>query len=459
MTQRPDSTHNFLSIALNRLSFYQLVLIFFVVAVGLQTPLLFNPGYFSHDELQWAALSFVSSFSELPWVSWWSIDDYQYRPLTFNLWLALSYHYFETPFVFHSILIIWSVINALLLLMILKHYNFSQSLAFAGGLTFLLSPYAVYVHGWVGTMADMLVMSSLLLLVILTLKQSRLFVILLLSSVLTAVALISKESAIVFPAVFAVAWLFDGFKKRWFICCFVTTLMVLIYLYIRLPILLQQPENTHYSLSILNAPVRWLEYYLYWIMPNTIEPMSTLPSGLHTTPIVAGLLLIGLVIILFKINKKLTLAFFSGGLACLLPVLPISTSYTQYGYLFSAWTISMLLIAWQHSKPWQRRYLLLIAFLCVYHGFSVMKVIHNVGSIQSVFTPALVEITQEYKDKRTIRLKVNKDSDLWIYKRLTHHIPSHLGRPLGDRFEFVTDPSEADHLILDSGMISKIKNK
>src|SRR5690606_27760895 len=56
------------------------------VLVGLaQLPLVSNPGYFSHDELQWAAYAAAGVR-----IDWLAFDTFQYRPLTFTTWTALS---------------------------------------------------------------------------------------------------------------------------------------------------------------------------------------------------------------------------------------------------------------------------------------------------------------------------------------------------------------------------------
>ena len=57
----------------------------FALVLLAQWPLVSNPGYFSHDELQWAARA--GTTGPIPWESWTAVDAFQYRPLTFNLWL------------------------------------------------------------------------------------------------------------------------------------------------------------------------------------------------------------------------------------------------------------------------------------------------------------------------------------------------------------------------------------
>ena len=82
---------------LNQLSWGQWLLLVFGSALVLQLPLVFNPGYFSHDELQWAARANVATVAELPWLGWFDLESYQYRPLTFNIWLWAAYHGFAHP--------------------------------------------------------------------------------------------------------------------------------------------------------------------------------------------------------------------------------------------------------------------------------------------------------------------------------------------------------------------------
>ena len=72
----------------------------FALVLLAQLPLILNPGYFSHDELQWAAFA-----ADGRHVAWTAIGDFQYRPLTFNLWMWLSRPLFARPQVFHALLV------------------------------------------------------------------------------------------------------------------------------------------------------------------------------------------------------------------------------------------------------------------------------------------------------------------------------------------------------------------
>ena len=87
-----------------------------------QLPLVLNPGYFSHDELQWAARA--ESGDTFPWLG---VEAFQYRPLTFNLWLRLSRALFATPWAFHLVVVALGALNATLLASVLRHFGTSPA--------------------------------------------------------------------------------------------------------------------------------------------------------------------------------------------------------------------------------------------------------------------------------------------------------------------------------------------
>jgi hypothetical protein len=275
---------------LTELSTTQLALIVFLIGLILQFPLVFNPGYFSHDELQWAARADVATNQQIPWVPWLDIDMYQYRPLTFNMWLWLSHLFFKRPYTFHAILVVWGSINAALLVPLARYYGVRPLPSLLGALSFALGPYALYVHGWVATIADLIVLSCILLIALIISRTKQAITAVVAAGLFSLIGLLSKESAIAIPALLAVAWVFDGRKRTWMIATVFSGMVVSIYLGIRAQPLLHQPENTQYILSIWNLPLRWVEYQLYWIIPTLGEPHQTVVHGLDTSVVWAGLL-------------------------------------------------------------------------------------------------------------------------------------------------------------------------
>lgn len=444
-------THK-ISQLINKLTTGQLSVLVFAAAVILQLPLIFNPGYFSHDELQWAVWSGVSDFSKLPWLSWVDYQAYQYRPITFNLWLVVSYFLFDLPYLFHTFLVFWGALNAFLLFHIARRLQLSSLMAFGAVMVFVMSPFAMYVHGWVGTMADMLVMSCILAMILITMCRPAFSLVLISVFLLTCVALLSKESAVAIPAIFSVIWWFSSYKKQWLVATLVAGVMTVIYLTLRLPVLMQQPEQTHYTLSYLSPPIRWLEYQLYWVMPNLGEPVALLDLGWKKIVLFAGI--IGVFwFVLWQTHRKLALLFLLGSLATLSPVLPIASSSAQYGYLFAAWSVVVVALAWKYASVWRKRFFVLMTCLSVLHGLVIVLMMHHVGQIQAVFSPALAEVFVNHRSDEPVLLGFSPRARQWIFRRLTHNIKSYQGIEIGDRIKLVEGEVKPDFLIQADGDI------
>src|SRR5688572_15461639 len=168
-----------------------------------------NPGYFSHDELQWGVRA-DGPLAQLPWMSWADMTIFQWRPLTFNAWLVVSHLLFDTPVAWH---VLWVAIGsgiATMLASLLLRLGTTSRVARGAALAFALGPYAVFVHGWVATLADLLWVGIALALAhaLVTFgapgrPESRspraLVPIAIAAFAATALALTAKEAAVVIP--------------------------------------------------------------------------------------------------------------------------------------------------------------------------------------------------------------------------------------------------------------------
>jgi hypothetical protein len=423
-------------------------LLVFLLALVLQLPLILNPGYFSHDELQWA--DFAATGTPAGWLA---IGHFQYRPLTFSVWMALSRALFATPLLLHGVLVLWGALNALLLCLAGRGFGMARWPAVLGVLAFVLTPYAAYTHGWVGCMADLIWLSGALSLAVLVQRTRSAWAAAMIAGVCTALALLGKEAAVVIPPLLLLAWGFDGRKRIWLAAMLASGAVVAVYLGLRLDVLLHAPrEGAQYSLSLLHVPQRWLEYQVFPPIPPVLEASTTLR---RSGPVwVAGLLWLGVLAALVQAAPRLAWVFLLGGLAVLLPVLPLSSSWNHYAYGYAAITSMAVAAAWPQASRAGRGVMVLFAILTALHGGLVMLKMQQVGRIQSVFSPALANVLRTHPG--SVRLQLASGAKAWVFVRLTHNIPHYNGVDIGNRVQLVDAGQTADYRITADGQLQPL---
>ena len=414
----------------------------------LQWPLVLNPGYFSHDELQWAA--FAAAGAQVPWLD---LATFQYRPLTFNLWMALSRALFDTPMLFHALLVAWGSLNAGLLFVLGRGFGMPAWPAAAGALVFALSPYATYTHGWAGCIADLAWMSCALAIGLVVQRARRIAVAGAAAAALTLVALLAKEAAFAIPPLLLVAWWWDGRRAKWLAATLGAGMVAALYLVARLDVLLDAPrEGAQYSLSLLHVPMRWLEYQAF---PPLLPLLETFTVAQRPLPAaIAALLWIGMFAALLRASRRLALLFLLGGVAALLPVLPLASSFNHYAYGFAAIASMAVAAAWPAASRPGRIAIAAFATLTVLHGNLVMWRLHEVGRIQSVFSPALAAAVQAEGE---VTLELDPDAKEWVFRRLTHDIPSYRGVAIGARVRLASNGEAADYRVLADGRLQPVR--
>ena len=413
----------------------------------LQWPLVLNPGYFSHDELQWAA--FAAAGAQVPWLD---LATFQYRPLTFNLWMALSRALFDIPMLFHAVLVAWGAGNAALLFLLGRGFGMRGWPAGLGALGFALSPYATYVHGWVGCIADLIWLSCALAIGLLVQRARRLALACVGAALLTLVALLAKEAAFAIPPLLLVAWWFDR-KQKWLAAMLVSGMVAALYLVARLDALLDAPrQGAQYSLSLLHVPVRWFEYQVFPPVVPLLETFTVLQRPLPLA--IAALLWLAMVASVFAASRRLAALLLVGGIAALLPVLPLASSFNHYAYGFAAITAMAMAAAWPRASRSGRIAIGLFAVLSVLHGAFVMARMHEVGRIQAVFSPALASAVQA---RGAIVLQLHPDAKEWVFRRLTHDIPHYRGVAIGPRVRIAAPGESADVRALPDGRLQPLR--
>ncbi|QSX74595.1 hypothetical protein HIV01_015665 [Lysobacter arenosi] len=423
-----------------------------------QAPLVFNPGYFSHDELQWAAFAGHDANLLSRGYLWTGLDSFQYRPLTFSLWLWLSQHLFAHPYLFHGLMVAWGGLNAVMLALLLRRFDVPARAAFVGALIFALSPYAVQTHGWVGTIGDLVWVGCALATGLLAQRGRSPWWIAAGAAALTAIGLLSKESAIVIPALTAIAWLLLGRPRSWLLATCGALVPAAIYLSLRLGVILFSPrEAANYGWSLGFIPLRWLEYQVFTPMATRLGITGLLPAGFSEPRMWVGLgIWLALAWTFWRAGARWLLTFLLLGAAALGPVMILAESANQYGYGYAAAIAGLGAAAWSRVGRGGRIVLVLAALLSTWHGVNVMRRMHQIGELQSLFSPSLARAVAASGNK-IVRIRAMDPGQHWIYLRLSHHIPSYDGVPIGDRVVLVASDAPADYVIGKDGALSPLR--
>jgi hypothetical protein len=431
----------------------------FVAVLLAQWPLVFNPGYFSHDELQWAAFATQAPGQFLRGYLWTGVQSFQYRPLTFTLWLWLSEHLFAYPYAFHAVLVTLGAINAALLALLLRRFGVPARTSLAGALVFALGAYAAYTHGWVGTLADLIWVGCALSIVLIVQRDGRPGIAVIATMALTLLALLAKEAAVAIPALLALAWMFlERHPAAWGRAALAAACPVVVYLALRVGVLLFSPrEAANYGWSLAFIPQRWLEYQLFPPNPTKMAVAGTLAHGFGDGRVVAATALwLALAWALWRVGPRWLIGFMLAGAAALGPVLILAESANQYGYGFAAATTAICAAAWPRMGRFGKTVLAVLAVFCLWHGANIVRRVHQAGEVQAVFSPALAELVSR-SDLRTIRLRSADPSQRWLFDRLTHEIPSYRGVPIGDRVRLMQAGEVADYLIETDGSLAPLR--
>ncbi len=401
-----------------------------LILLLLQLPLILNPGWFSHDELQWAARAAVAHWSDLPWVAWSDVGTFQYRPLTFNLWLLLAHGLNAHPFVLHGAFVALGSLNAWLLARVLQAAGCAAGVAMTAMFVFVLSPCVVYVHGWIGTLGDLLVLAAGLLGLRAVQRAScatpaDTLRAALLPSCLVTLALLAKESAIVLPIILLAALYRHPRPRGALLPIALTGIPVLGYLALRLPALWSIPAgNASYAWAVGHIPQRLAEYLLYPFLPPLFEIAPVLSKSPARLLLATGCVVLMLGVLATR-GWRWPVAWLALVAAALGPVLMLPISYNQYAYLASAMAVGGAAMAWPALARVPRGVLVLLAAIVVVHGLGVMQRMRAVGVIQQHFDADWQALRARHA---TLPCLSFADPDTrWMVQRFVHDVPRYAG--------------------------------
>ncbi|HEY6895543.1 MAG TPA: hypothetical protein VI258_15315, partial [Rhodanobacteraceae bacterium] len=316
--------------------------------------------------------------------------------------------------------------NAWLLARVLAHAGVPWRACYAAALVFALSPAVVYVHGWTGTLADLLTLSFLLLAARLIQRDTPVSAVG--AAWLVALALLSKESAIVLPALLLFVAYGRPASRSTPLAVALSTAVVVAYLAFRLPILADSAAaDPAYAWSLRNLVPRAIEYLLYPFTPPLFEISPLLDASIARLA-AAAICVMLLLYALGTRGPRWPLGWLVAYLAALAPVLVLPVAYDQYAYLASALAIAIPAAAWPELRRTPRAILVILAAIVVAHGAAVMARMVRAGVIERNLHADLVEAV---RSDPAASIVVTADSrDRWLLGRLLHDVPSYRGVPL-----------------------------
>ncbi len=422
---------------------------FALAVLAVQLPLVLNPGYFSHDELQWLARSATPDWASLPWSGWFDFSPFQFRPLTFNLWLVLSRLLGTRPMAMHAVFVLIGSGNAWLLRAVLCRLGAGPRHAGGAVLLFVLSSYVVSVHGWVGTLADLLCLAAVLGALLWLCRRGTRAVMpsashiagvaltdMLPVAALSWLALCCKESAVVLPALLLCAWPCRG--RRLLPAIAASGAVVLAYLLLRADVILFAPRTAGiYTWHLTNVPARSLDYALFPFVPqmNDVVAMRLLAGWRLWLALACVLTLVG---VAARTGWRRPLMLGIGWLAALGPVLILDGASNVYAYLASAFVCGAFAL-WMPDLGRPARFMLAVPVLVgIIHGAQIARGLQRVGHLQERLCADLVILLREPATPMPMRIRADSARDEEILRRLLHDVPSYAGVPIDGRVTVVS---------------------
>ena len=423
---------------LDRISLAKVAVLFVLVAACLQWSIFTIPGYFSHDDLQW--LFFASNPPE-SWSLFTFFADvkaFQYRPLTFTVWLWIGHIFGDSAVAMHVVRGVMGTLSAGLMAWLINRLGASRLLSMIAAIVFLFTPSATYTHAWIGTYADELCMLFLLIIALwLTRSNARLVTTAALTFIATALALLSKESAIVFPAILAIVWFVrraQGGTRNDMAAMLASAGAVIIYLAVRIDVILfPKAQVGGYTWSLVDIPLRLFDYAVMPFALNQFEGHIRFERPMAWIAIALCFMFLYTVLRAGPRWLLLLLLAFSCALG---PVLILPFAAHHYAYLATAVAAVITALAWRDMGRVSRGIAAATLLAVVIHGGQTIRTMSRIGSIQSqLFSELVVKIKA---GESNIVVRAENYGDEWVVNRLLHDVPSFKGVPIREHVRAAT---------------------
>lgn len=322
---------------------YFYIVVFAIVSLLL---LISNPGYFSHDELQkldhikeFGLKNYIDTYVALQQGSNFGVPV---RPFSFLMQGILALFMGEYVVVVHLVAVLTHAVVGCLLYAACSRFGMSRALSLTIACVFIVNPLGTLATGWSAALMDRWYVAFGIAAFICADKYVRenggawpLFFLFVCSSL----SMLSKETAVILPALIGLMLLVDINlirAKRFWTAVVVWCLPIALFMLYRLPALLASfgnPDVSAYKASLTNIPEGLLVYSAYPFLTSTAEAGNWV--FVNTVQIVLAVIMhcfICLALLWIR-GVKGVLVYVCGYFLFLAPVLliPIRASHYLYG--------------------------------------------------------------------------------------------------------------------------------
>lgn len=394
---------------------------FYIFAFGIVSCLLLiaNPGYYSHDELQKLddilQHGYLSYFQRYTEVKSGPHFGFPVRPFSFFIQGLHAFFINDYPIVVHIFGVLSHILNGCLFYVLLRCFDVQKQRALLACLIFIINPMNMLAVGWSAALMDRWYVCFGLL----SLVGSYFFIYrrnvvgLLLVIVGASGAILSKETALILPALLLIFVFRDGLpvlkKPRFWLVSVAWFIPILIFLWVRFPAIVNTFSGSAgpaaYGASVSNVFPNMLVYFSFPLIFNMVDLQEWRSFSPFIQYISAILHLFVLVLLGLKLGFKYSLYYMVGFFIFLMPVLLIANQGSHYLYgssLTLSLGVSFLFKSDGKYEAVSRFVGCFILCALTVHSFSVQQRIYDIGVCQNKINASATALYMSSNKPKTI---------------------------------------------------------
>jgi 4-amino-4-deoxy-L-arabinose transferase-like glycosyltransferase len=343
----------------------------------------------------------------------------------------------QYPFLVHLLDVLLHFAVVAVFFWLLQKLGASLGTAFFSALFFSLSPLVVVATGWTGAVFDRLyLLFSLLALVFLhrfvgSERKFHRLVFWLLTSLASALAILSKETAVILPLFLALFALFCqrtlGFKanvRRWIVGLCASFLPWGVYLLLRFSAVQSSLTGSGFGSYDLSLSGIFRNIFVYFVFPFS-PSLREVQNFVFLSKLTLAISFIFHILVIFSLFRQkglsATLWYLIGYFVFLLPVLPIAGLGTQYLYAPALALAMALAFSWGDGpgEKMRKAVVVLGAFALTLHSLVLEKHVYQVGLCQEKILSSAEALGKSLRDeaKKGIFIVPEPGSPDWILRR------------------------------------------